>query len=473
MKEKLLQLYHRLPAPARSVGASLYGYYLRSWRYSPETDQLVSEALDREQWNLEAWRLWQEERLSYVLHRAATQVPYYREYWTTRRRKGDQSSWEYLENWPILEKGLLRENAPAFVADDCKIQNMYHEHTSGTSGSSLNLWWSLKTVRAWYALVEARARRWYGVSRHDRWAILGGQLVAPVDQTRPPFWVWNKALNQLYMSSYHLAPQLIPFYLEALVRYRCKYLWGYPSSLYALAREVQRCGRADMPMQVVITNAEPLYDYQREAISKAFQCPVRETYGMAEIVAAATECSSGQLHLWPEVGLVEVFENNEPVTPGVPGDLVCTGLLNQDMPLIRYRVGDRGVLQAPPVSCSCGRALPILASVEGRIDNVLYTRDGRQVGRLGPVFQFDLHVQEAQIIQETLGRIRIRYVPTSDFTPEDGRSIVNRLQDRLGPVEVILENVHEIPRGANGKFRAVVCNLSQEDKAALRANISQ
>ena len=38
-------------------------------------------------------------------------------------------------------------------------------------------------------------------------------------------------------------------------------------------------------MTVAITNAEPVYDYQRATIAQAFNCPVRETYGMAEIVA--------------------------------------------------------------------------------------------------------------------------------------------------------------------------------------------
>lgn len=468
MKESVLQLYHRLPAPARSVAASLHGYYLRSWRYGPETERWVSEALGREQWSAEKWKLWQEERLAYVLHRAARWVPYYREHWAARRRKGDKSSWEYLENWPILEKDSVRANASAFVADNCKIKDMYHERTSGTSGSSLNLWWSHKTVRSWYALFEARWRRWYGLSRYDRWANLGGQLVASVNQRRPPFWVWNNAFKQLYMSSYHLAPHLIPSYLDALIRYRCKYLWGYTSSLYALAQEVQRSARSDLKMDVVITNAEPLYEYQREAISRAFQCPVRETYGMSEIVAAASECSDGKLHLWPEVGMVEVFVDNELVEPGDPGDLICTGLFNEDMPLIRYRVGDRGALQSISVFCSCGRALPILSSVEGRIDDVLYALDGKPIGRLDPIFKDGLAIREAQIIQETLGQVLIRYVPTSDYTSENGRSIINRLRARMGSVEVILEKVDEIPRGANGKFRAVICQLSPQERAALR-----
>ncbi len=235
---KMLQIYHKLPYPMRVVAASMRGYYLDSWRYGFETERLIDEALERESWSAERWKIWQEGRLAYVLHRAASKVPYYREQWAERRRNGETASWEYLENWPILEKETLRSNQKAFIADDCSIRHMFHEHTSGTTGKSLDLWWSKKTVRKWYALCEARWRKWYGVSRYDRWAILGGQLVTPIEQRRPPYWVWNAALNQLYMSSYHLAPDLIPAYLDALVQHNVHYLWGYTSSLYALAQVV-------------------------------------------------------------------------------------------------------------------------------------------------------------------------------------------------------------------------------------------
>ena len=97
-------------------------------------------------------------------------------------------------------------------------------------------------------------------------------------------------------------------------------------------------------MTVAITSAEPVYDYQRATIAQAFNCPVRETYGMAEIVAAASECTAGRLHLWPEAGWVEVIEDKQSLPHGASGDLVCTGLMNADMPLIRYRTGDRGTL---------------------------------------------------------------------------------------------------------------------------------
>jgi phenylacetate-CoA ligase len=270
------------------------------------------------------------------------------------------------------------------------------------------------------------------------------------------------------MSSYHLAPDLISYYLDALQRYKIDFLVGYSSSLYALAQEALSLSYSDLRMHVAITNAEPLFEYQRRAISEAFHCPVRETYGMTEIVAAASECNQGQLHLWPEVGLVEILEDELPAPSGVPGDLICTGLLNEEMPLIRYRVGDRGSMRGVGAPCPCGRTLPVMDLVEGRTDDVLYTTDGRRIGRLDPVFKIGLPVREAQIVQETLNRVRVRYVPAPDFTTDAERSIVNRLQARMGRIEVVLEELSEVPRTANGKFRAVVCGLPPEERERLQ-----
>ena len=276
----LLRAFHHLPPSGRSIAASVRGHYLARWRYGRETDRLVGEALEREQWSVARWQSYLDTRLAYVLTRASRDVPYYREQWAVRRSRGDRSPVDVLANWPILEKETVRRIPAAFLAEDCNPRKMFREYTSGTSGTSLDLWWSRATVRAWYALFEARSRQWWGVSRRSRWAMLGGQLVTSASERRPPFWVWNSGLNQLYMSSYHLAPDLIPSYLDALSRYRVEYLFGYTSSLYSLAEECLRLGRRDLRFAVAITNAEPLLDHQREVIEAAFQCPVRETYGM-------------------------------------------------------------------------------------------------------------------------------------------------------------------------------------------------
>ena len=101
MNRKLLKLYHHAPAPLRTVAASVRGYQLRSWRYGRETERLVAEALGRERWSAGRWARWQEERLAHVLRRAATEVPFYREQWAQRWRRGDGASWVRLEDWEI------------------------------------------------------------------------------------------------------------------------------------------------------------------------------------------------------------------------------------------------------------------------------------------------------------------------------------------------------------------------------------
>jgi phenylacetate-CoA ligase len=449
------------------VAATLRGGYLRLWRYGGGSERLCEEALERDGWPADRWRSWQEERLASVLHRAATRVPYYREMWSARRRRGDRRSWEHLEHWPILDKEPLRATPRAFVADDRRLSSLFREHTSGTTGTSLDLRVSRGTLRSWYALHEARTRRWNGTTHTDRWAIIGGQLVTPVEQERPPYWVWNAALRQLYMSAYHISPRSARDYAAALWTHRARYVVAYPSALYALARELLAQGEQAPVLSVALLNAEPVYPHQRETIERAFRCPVRETYGMSEMVAAASECEHGSLHLWPEAGWLEVMERGERVHAGECGDFVCTSLLNLDMPLVRYRVGDRGAVSAATSTCACGRELPVLERVEGRSDDVLYTPDGRSVGRLDPVFKAGLPVREAQIVQERLDRVRVRVVPADGYRPRHGESIVDRVRARMGLVTVLVEEVEAIPRTANGKFRAVISELTTEERAWL------
>lgn len=455
MTSRLLKFYHRLPSRMRSAAATMRGWYLNRWRYGEGSEELAQEARERDYWTAPQWETWRQERVAYILHRAATRVPYYRDHWQERRRKGDRASWEILENWPLLEKNTVRLNPQAFLADDCDPRRMFKEQTSGTTGTPLKIWRSRATLSTLHAIVDVRSRGWDGLPDKARWARLGGQLVTPVKRRRPPFWVWNAAMHQLYLSAYHLAPDLIPHYLDALVRYRIVYLAGYPSAIQALAHEAVRLGRRDLQMAVVHTNAEPVLPEQRAIVAEAFQCATRESYGMAESVAAGSECPAGRLHQWPEFGHVEIQPD---------GEFVCTGLLNPDMPLIRYRVGDRGQPALDTSPCACGRSLPAMGPIEGRISDVLLTPDGRQAVRMGAVF-FDLPVRQSQIVQEQLSVVRVRVAPDEAFAKRHERIIAERVRERMGPVQVIIERVTEVPRTSSGKLQAIVSLLSPAQRS--------
>lgn len=426
-------------------------------RYGAASEFSLDALHEHESWSAKQWQSWREERLAFTLAHAARNVPYYRQQWADRRRRGDQASAQILENWPVLAKETLRQHPQAFLADGVQMRQQIIEHTSGTSGKPLTLWMSKPAVRQWFALFDARWRGWYGLSRHDRWGILGGQLVTPFAQTHPPFWVWNAGMNQLYCSAYHIAPQNIAAYLTAIQRHQLVYLLGYPSALYSLAQMALEQNLPIPALKVVISNAEPLYAHQREVISAAFQCPVYDTYGLSENVCAASECLHGRLHIWPEVGQPEILaDDSERVLPvGETGRLICTGFLNLSMPLIRYEVGDRAFL-SPETACPCGRTLPTLGGIDGRKDDVILTRDGRRIGRLDPVFKADLPIREAQIIQETREHLVVRYVPSPGCSPAALDALATRLHERIGEMRITFEPVEQIPRSANGKFKAVI-----------------
>jgi len=462
-----MSLYHSLPSHLRIIAVTLRGCYLRLSRYGGDTEDLVNEALQRDAWTQAQWRSWHEERLAYILHRAATQVPYYRSQWERRRRAGDRASWEILENWPLLSKEMVRAHGRAFIASDCSPRRMIRDVTSGTTGTPITVYAKPRTVRRWYALYEARVRRWHGVSIHERWAIFGGQLIVPFHQTRPPFWVRNVALNQMYFSTHHLSTATAPYYWDALKRYRPTHIVGYPSALHVLAATTGNSPATYPELRAIFSNAELLTDEHRRIISRAFGVPVRNTYGMAETCVAASECAEDSMHLWPEVGMLEAIPNgSSDDTASTTASLVAvTGLLNEDMPLIRYVVGDRAVLDNSGMGCRCGRELPLLGSVEGRSNDVILRADGRRIFWLNPVF-YQLPLVEAQIIQESLDELRVVIVPAEGFAKTDEATIVARLQSRVGDMKIHVERIDRIQRTPGGKLQTIVSRPAIRDFAA-------
>lgn len=460
-----VSFYHSLPYQLRCAMAGARGLWLSRWRYGPGADDQAAEFLSHDIWTEEQWRVWREEALARVLHRARTSIPWYRDHWDTRRRKGDMSSPELLANWPILEKDDVRLNPLGFLADDADRRSMYQIRTSGTTGKPIQFYQSRRTVQRQYALTEARMKRWNGVTHLDRWAHLGGQLVAPVAQKNPPFWVKSFGLHKLYMSSIHLSIATAPSYYQELLRFKPAYLLGFPSAIHTLAAGMIAASLPPPGLNVVITDSEPLLDYQRELIERAFACPVVETYGQTENMLMASQCSHGRMHLWPESGCLEVLADGLPVPNGEIGDFIVTGLNNPDMPFIRYRVGDRGAIGVSGSGCSCGRTLPYLSSIIGRIDDVVVTRDGRQISRLDPALRIEAPLVEAQVVQESFELLRVRCVVGAGWNKEHEALIAGNIRDRMGPVRVEFELVDRIQRGANNKFKFLTSRLTPEERA--------
>ena len=170
------------------------------------------------------------------------------------------------------------------------------------------------------------------------------------------------------------------------------------------------------------------------------------------------------MHIHPEYGISEVVRpDGRPAAAGEEGDVVVTSFLHRIMPLLRYRLGDRAILAPEGERCDCGRAMPVVARVVGRIDDTLYVPERGFVGRLDPVFKGDMAILEAQIEQQSLDHIVVRLVPANGWRPEQEKHLLHNLRAKLGSsVSITIDECEAIPRDANGKFRSVLTKVKDQ-----------
>lgn len=400
--------------------------------------------------------MWQKEAVKELLTYAAAKVPYYRALW---KEKNHLNVTE-IQNWPILEKDVVRNQPHLFIAEDYQLSELNIMHTSGTSGKPMTLFLSKESIGLWYAIYDQRIKRENGVHpEKDAYGTFAGKLICRNNQQSPPFWVHNRYNKQVYFSSYHISPVTVKSYVDALFKYKLTYLMGYTSSIYNLAKLAIEQKYHLPKLKLIITNAEPLYTHQREFLSEAFQCPVIQTYSGCENAFGGSEDLSQKMWLWPESGLLEVLTADGTIQEFGAGEFLATGLVNKAMPLIRYRIGDTGEI-ASPHEIQDGDNKLYLKQIEGRTDDLIRTPDGKLIGRLDPVFKSGFHILEAQVIQEKVDELKLIVVESKGFNKSEKDELVQRLKDRVGPLmNVIYQAVDQIPRSANGKFKAVVSKL--------------
>ncbi len=459
---KLDKLYAVIPVWAQNTSVSLYGYYWRWLRFGAGYQDCVREYTERERFRPDQWQAWQQERTASLLRIAAERVPYYRDTWNSQQKEAARRG--ILSELPLLSKDPLRADPNAFARQENREGRILKFHTSGSTGTPITTLWTIPELRNSMALREARSARWAGVSFSMPRATFSGRMVEPNPESSGPFHRFNSAEKQVYFSAFHLRKETAPLYVEALSRHDIQWLTGYAVSYYLLARFILESHISVPPLKALITTSEKVTQEMRVVMEQAYGCRVFEEYSTVENAVFASECEQGRLHVSPDACVLEILRpDGAPCDPGEVGEVVATCLFRTYQPLIRYRLGDMAVWDPEP--CPCGRAMPVIKEVVGRIEDVVIGPDGRQMVRFHGIFVDQPHVREGQIVQERLNHFRVRVVPTNGFGPADRIEIVQRMKQRLGPaVEIEVEVVESIPRTPSGKFRAVICQIPPEER---------
>jgi phenylacetate-CoA ligase len=467
MIKSLERFYPHAPLWAQILGINLFGLAWRWERLGGAFQRYTAEFLERDRWSPEQMNAYTQTQLTRALLHAFDQVPYYRSQWThagVTTSDLQHITPDTLHLLPVTPKNHVRNAPEQFIARDIsRAQKLHPYRTSGSTGTPITAFYNADAHRRFMAAREARSFAWAGVSLRNPRAVIGGRMILPPGASAPPFHRYNWIEKQVYLSAFHIAPKNIIHYLNALNRYRPTLLTGYAYSYYALARMMrEQHASLNFTPRAVVLVAEKVTPDMRRVIEEVFLTRTFEEYGSAENCVLATECEKGSLHAHPDFGILELVDDlGQPVPPGIDGRVLGTSLLNSAQPLIRYELGDVGVWSADP--CPCGRRhLPVLAEILGRKDDALIGPDGREVSRFSTVFK-GLNVLECQVLQESTTRIQVKIVPASAFGPHDEQLIRTRILSQMGPVDIDIQPVTNIPRTARGKFQAVISKVPRTD----------
>lgn len=457
---KLLdRIYATFPLWAQNGLVSLYGLYWHWLRFGGRYSIFEQEYRSRDNFSHQQWQQYQAQRLEKLLVEAANEIPYYAHTWTDAQKqvanKGE------IQGLPLLEKEPLRRSPYDFVALKNRGQRHWTFLTSGSTGTPISSYWTIDEIRDSLAVREVRSAGWAGVSFGLPRATFSGRMVEPDPNSKGPFYRYNKAEKQVYFSPFHLRPDTAQFYVDALEKHHILWMTGYAVSYYILARFILDQNISVSPMKAIVTTSEKLTPEMRSIIEKAFHCRVFEEYSSVENAIFASECEHGRLHVSPDVSLVEILRpDGTACAPGEVGEVVTTCLMRSYQPLIRFRLGDLAAWDAEP--CLCGRSMPVIKEVVGRIEDVVVGPDGREMVRFHGIFANQPHVIEGQVMQESLSDFIVKIVPAKGFSNQDALDIQERMRKRLGSaINVQVEIVPSIPRNNSGKFKAVISKVSR------------
>lgn len=451
------KIYQNSPILLQNCMISTYGWKLARLRYGGQHKRYLEELLRTQHASESELKALQDENLRLLIRHCYENVPYYslllRELKLT---PNDFRGVNDLRKLPLLQKETVRKQPELFQARNYSNSRCEVVNTSGTTGTTLQIRVDVEGRRRNYAFFN-RLKLWADVNTSARNATFGGRTIVPVCQLRDPFWRYNLSTNTLLFSSYHIREENMASYLAKLYSWAPELIDSYPSSVFLLAQYARAHKVLAPGPKAIITSSETLLPDQRQLISSVFRCKVFDQYGSAEQVCFISQCEFGSYHVHPEFGVVEFLPyNSERSDVGLR--IVATGFTNWAMPLLRYETGDLAV----PAShkCNCGREFHTLERIVGRVDDLVITPDGRRIGRLDPVFKGLHTIRQAQIIQESLERIRVRIVPGEGFCRADQESIQRELEQRVGKdMEYVFEIVGEIAVGPGGKFRAVISRV--------------
>ncbi len=390
-------------------------------------------------------------------------VPFYRDRFDALGiRPEDIHGPEDLGKLPVVRRADLqgRTDRASLAGPRATIS----KHTSGTTGEPLVFGFEPDSEH-WRRAVKLRGYEWAGFRPGDKAVYFWGAAMPP----DPPWPTQLKIALDRRLHREHYLPcdvmdeQRLRGAIEMISKLEPRVLVCYAQAGAELARYIHRTGQRPFRPASIICGAEKLMPGDREDLEAAFGATVFDTYGCREVMLIGAECEAHDgLHLSMENLIVEIIVTEggreRAAREGESGEVVFTDLHNLAMPFIRYANGDIATAGATS-RCSCGRSLPRIQSVQGRLSETLRDGNGSPISGISISFLFvelGSAIRQFQAVQHKDQSVSINVV-LADTLPRWRLDAVERnARTLLRGVPVRVQVVPELPRSAAGKHRLVV-----------------
>ncbi|BBM66526.1 capsular polysaccharide biosynthesis protein CapK [Vibrio alfacsensis] len=385
-------------------------------------------------------------RLNHTLTQANNNVPFYKHL--------NLDSINNLNSFPLINKFDIRDRMEDFLANNHK-GIAISGATSGTTGAPLVIKQNMESVIREQAFV-ARHLKWAGFVQGDKRAWIRGDMIVPLSQKKGPFWRYSWFENMIMLSSFHMSPNNLQSYIDAMVEFGVQVIQAYPSSILTLAKHLETNDLYyPSDLKSIVTSSESLSLEDKQLIERRFGCTVYDWYGLFERVAAIGSCEHGRYHILTDYSHVEL----EDVGDG-RHEIIGTNFNNELQPLIRYRTGDH-VYLSDETSCPCGRVFPIIDRIDGRIGDYLIGEDGQKVHILNHIPKGVKGLIATQFKQDHPNQIEVQAVVNAQvFDKQQERILIDNTKARLGrSMDVFITIVDQIQKTKNGKTRQAICTL--------------
>jgi len=407
-------------------------------------------AFRRREWaDPRSYRSLVKTRLRRVIQVAALRVSHYRDLFRQAGVKADDIRGpEDLVKIPITTNEMMRAlPRERVVAEGHPFDKLLDRYSSGSTGITLHTYLT-PLERDLQALNAMRVFRSGGYRSRD--------LLLDLTEPYIPAPRWIEKLN-LFRKKYIPHTEDIRDHVEKMLALGPDVILTLPTVLALLLDAVIEQGAALRP-RLVYSVGEHLSERLRKRSREVLGCDPIDVYGATEVGPIAFQCPERDgYHINTDGLVVEVVDaEGRPLPPGVTGRVVVTGLQNEAMPFIRYSVGDLGRLREG--GCRCGRGLPLMDSVQGRIVEILFRSDGRSISAFGPIMimETDPGLDRYQLVQDRPGALEVRFVGI--LKKRDG--IISGLKKFLGEdLHIEFEEVESLGAVGGGKLELVVIRI--------------